>query len=113
MPEHARARDRSEATKGRPGLTERVFFPLFSVAVNMPRPRVIERCRDYDDDLGPPLWKPMDIKEEKTKPKWVQDMGDICAGLYKDYCAISNPFSTTMFFNELEWMRRDASTRVH
>ena len=74
----------------------------------MERPRAIERCRDYDDDLGPPVWRPVNIPEEKTKPKWVQDMGNICAGLYKDYCDISNPFSTTMFFNELEWMRRDA-----
>ena len=74
----------------------------------MERPRIIERCRDYDDDLGPPVWRPVNIPEEETKPKWVQEMGDICAGLYKDYCAISNPFRTTMFFNELEWMRRDA-----
>ena len=74
----------------------------------MERPRAIERSRDCDDDLGPPVWKPVSIEEEKTKPKWVQDMGNICAGLYKDYCEISNPFDTTTFFNELEWMRRDA-----
>ena len=74
----------------------------------MERPRAIERCRDCDDDLGPPVWRPINIEEEKTKPKWVQDMGNICAGLYKDYCAISNPFDTTTFFNKLEWMRRDA-----
>ncbi len=79
----------------------------------MERPRRTERCRDCDDDeltdwLGPPVWQPVSIEEEKTKPKWVQDMGNICAGLYKDYCEISNPFDTTTFFNKLEWMRRDA-----
>ena len=74
----------------------------------MERPRRTERSRDCDDDLGPPVWQPVSIEEEKTKPKWVQDMGNICAGLYKDYCEISKPFDTTTFFNELEWMRRDA-----